>query len=129
MFCVQFRIALINLFNPPTVDSTNVKNIEEIDLPLITICPTNQTNKNMLEMYFPDSDDSFLSGYCGQYSPKEVLRIVFMEQFAAKTKDTFDEWITSLDYETGEDIYLRNKNLHSKVCWDRPRLYLTYMDL
>ena len=37
-----------NLINPPTVDSTYITELDNVDLPLITICPTNQTNTTAL---------------------------------------------------------------------------------
>ena len=49
MFCIQFEIAINNLTNPPTVDSTYITELEIIDLPLITVYPTNQTNITALE--------------------------------------------------------------------------------
>ncbi len=48
MFCFQLRIAVINLISPPTVDSTIEKDITEVDLPIITICPYDQTNLTRL---------------------------------------------------------------------------------
>ena len=42
MFCVQLRIATMNLMNPPLVDSTYERNLTVDELPLITICPVNQ---------------------------------------------------------------------------------------
>ena len=44
MFSIQFRKATFNLLNPPIIDSTYETNITVDDLPLITICPVNQTN-------------------------------------------------------------------------------------
>ena len=49
MFCIQFETAIKNLINPPKVDSTYITELENIDLPLITVCPTNQTNITALE--------------------------------------------------------------------------------
>ena len=48
MFCIQFETAIKNLINPPTVDSTYITELDNVDLPLITICPTNQTNATAL---------------------------------------------------------------------------------
>ena len=54
MFCIQFRIAIINLLDPPSVDTTEERSISEIDLPIVTICPTNQTNETRLkELGYP----------------------------------------------------------------------------
>ena len=49
MFCVQLRIAIINLIDPPTVVSNSEKNISDFTPPLITVCPTNQTNITRLQ--------------------------------------------------------------------------------
>ena len=49
MFCYQFKTAIENLISPNLVDSTSIKNVEEINFPLITICPTNQLNKAKLK--------------------------------------------------------------------------------
>ena len=49
MFCYQFKTAIENLISPNLVDSTSIKNIEEINLPIITICPRNQLNKAKLK--------------------------------------------------------------------------------
>ena len=49
MFCYQFHIATKNLMDPPTVDSTYERNITNDDIPLVTICPTNQFNVTRLQ--------------------------------------------------------------------------------
>ena len=43
MFSFQFYQAMLNLIAPPTLDSSFEKRITEIEPPIITICPTNQT--------------------------------------------------------------------------------------
>ena len=47
-FCVQFRIALLNLLDPPMVDSSYERDITVDDMPIITICPMNQTREEVL---------------------------------------------------------------------------------
>ena len=49
MFCHQMIIATNNLIDPPTVDSTYVRNITDDDMPLITVCPAKQINYTMLD--------------------------------------------------------------------------------
>ena len=49
MFCYQLKTATLKLMNPPTVLSQHERDATEDDMPLITICPTNQTNSAMLE--------------------------------------------------------------------------------
>ncbi len=46
-----------------------------------------------------------------------------------KTNNSFEKWIAGLDNDTGKDIYLENKHLAKRVCWDRPWLNMTYMDI
>ena len=47
-FSIQITIAFHNWMHPPTVDSTSERNLTEHDLPVITACPTNQTNYEKL---------------------------------------------------------------------------------
>ena len=51
MFCYQLIIATNNLIDPPTVDSTYEREIAQVDLPIITICPTRQTNDTRLSEF------------------------------------------------------------------------------
>ena len=51
MFCVQFRVAVEKLRIPPLIDITEEVTIDSADLPIITICPTNQYNLTALKMY------------------------------------------------------------------------------
>ncbi len=66
MFCYQLNTATINLMYPPRVDSTYERDITDDDIPLITVCRTNQTNFTRLEELEFYSYESFLSGdtYC-----------------------------------------------------------------
>ena len=51
MFCFQFNIAMNNILEPPVIDTTYYKSIGEVELPLITVCPTNQTNLAALKEF------------------------------------------------------------------------------
>ncbi len=62
MFIIQFKTAVINLANPPQVDSTIIKNIENIELPIITICPFEQENHTMLNFYGYEKRIDILKG-------------------------------------------------------------------
>lgn len=63
MFCYQLNTATLNLIDPPTVDSTYERNMTVDDMPLITICPTNQTNiTRMNELGYFDLLGSILEG-------------------------------------------------------------------
>ena len=61
-FCVQFRLALLNLLDPPMVDSSYERDITVDDMPIITICPLNQTNKEKLDYIYPMGTGSFIRG-------------------------------------------------------------------
>ena len=64
MFCFQCKTAVQSLVSPPTVDTTVKKNITDVDLPIITICPTNQTNLTRLhELGTAKSVKQLLQGY------------------------------------------------------------------
>ena len=57
MFCYQLNIATQNLLTPAMIDITYERNITADDMPLITICPTNQTNFTRLdELKYYDID-------------------------------------------------------------------------
>ena len=58
MFCIQFKTAIESLISPPEIDSSSIQSIEDVDLPIITVCPTNQTNLTALELF----------GYNGRYN-------------------------------------------------------------
>ena len=44
MFCYQLNIATLNLMDPPTVLSQYERDATYDDMPIITVCPTNQAN-------------------------------------------------------------------------------------
>ena len=52
MFGVQLRIAILNLIDPPMVDSSHERDLTADDMPVITICPYNQTNSAMEKALF-----------------------------------------------------------------------------
>ena len=62
MFCIQCETAITNLISPPTVDSTTIKNIEDVELPVITLCPVNQTNQTALDELNYSNEQDLLSG-------------------------------------------------------------------
>jgi hypothetical protein len=49
MFCYQTEVAVKKLIDPPVVDNTEVYNIKDIELPLITICATDQINQTKMD--------------------------------------------------------------------------------
>ena len=62
MFCIQCETAIENLISPPEVDSTTFKNIEDVELPVITLCPVNQTNQTALDELKYFNEANLLSG-------------------------------------------------------------------
>ena len=48
MFCHQLNTATINLIDPPTVLTEYERDVTDDDMPLLIICPTNQTNLSRL---------------------------------------------------------------------------------
>ncbi len=63
LFGIQLNTAIDNLFNPQTVDSTKEVDSKEVDLPLITLCPTNQINKVVLRKFGYYFEESMMMGY------------------------------------------------------------------
>ena len=67
MFIVQFRIAALNLVDPPMVDSSYERDLTADDMPVITICPSNQTNSAMVKalwrLKFDNEMEDFLQGF------------------------------------------------------------------
>ena len=57
MFCFQLKTATLNLMDPPTVLSQYERDATGNDMPLITVCPTNQINiTRMREQGYYDYD-------------------------------------------------------------------------
>ena len=52
IFCIQLKIAIESLISPPEIDSTTIKGIADfgVELPIITVCPINQTNSTALKL-------------------------------------------------------------------------------
>ena len=67
MFCIQCETAIKNLLDPPQIDSTLYRDITEVDLPLITVCPTDQNNFDALSNL----------GYLDQYG---LMKGVFQDK-------------------------------------------------
>lgn len=51
MFCIQFKISIDKLLIPPLVDVSEEISIDTIDMPIITVCPTNQINSTKFQEY------------------------------------------------------------------------------
>ena len=62
MFCYQLHTATVNLMDPPTVLSQHERHITDDDLPLITVCPTNQIDHTRLGKLGYWSYDYMLEG-------------------------------------------------------------------
>ena len=63
MFCYQAQIAIKKLMDPPVVDSTDMHDIENTKLPMITICAKNQWNRTALNNSGYQDVIEFLGGY------------------------------------------------------------------
>ncbi len=62
-FADQVMKAIEKIRNPPTVDSTIMKPIDDVDLPIVTICPTNQTNSELLDKFYGNKNpNAMLAG-------------------------------------------------------------------
>ncbi len=67
MFCIQLRIAIMNLIDPPLVDNTYEREITKDDMPLITICPNNQTNVAKLQEIGYELTDMMMVGEMSEH--------------------------------------------------------------
>ena len=106
MFCYQLNIATINLMDPPTVDSTNERSITDDDMPLITVCPTNQTNLTRLAElgYGYSYDDSYDWMFVGNAKCNETTRCVSWGGHLNLTFDELKEQVFDLDKVESIDI-------------------------
>ena len=62
MFCYQTQIAIKKWIYPPIVDSTDVYNIADAELPVITICAKNQFDQHSMRDFGYTSTTSLLGG-------------------------------------------------------------------
>ena len=62
MFCYQLSYAVSKLIDPPVVDVEEDLKINDFELPMITVCPTQQFNLSVLENYGYRSYDYFIKG-------------------------------------------------------------------
>ena len=85
MFCYQLNTATMLLMDPLRVDSTYERDITDDDIPLVTVCPINQTDIDRLfELEFL-SYNSFLAGYTYCNVTKQC------HSWGANVNLTFDE--------------------------------------
>ncbi len=77
MFCYQLQTATLQLMNPGLVDINHARNVTDDDMPLITVCPTNQINLTRVKKLGYFSHESLLWGstkcnettYCTSWGP------------------------------------------------------------
>ncbi len=69
MFVFQMNISLENLFNPPITVSEKRLQLNEIEPPMITICPLNQVDETKLKSYGFGSYQDFLMGNMEPMNP------------------------------------------------------------
>ena len=67
MFIWQVSVAVTNLMDPPVVDSTERLNIDDTDLPLITICPLDQWRDDKLQHREYLDEFSLFEGYVSTF--------------------------------------------------------------
>ena len=85
MFCYQLNTATMLLMDPLRIDSTYERDITDEDIPLVTVCPINQTDIDRLfELEFL-SYNSFLAGYTYCNVTKQC------HSWGANVNLTFDE--------------------------------------
>ena len=101
MFVYQFMKSLNNLLNPMIADTTVVISREDIPLPLITICPSNQINKTKIKDlgYDIDAWENLL------YGIKEINQS-FVITWGSDLNKSFDQLI--------DEVLDRNDNINEK---------------
>ena len=62
MFCLQFRISIEKLLIPPLIDVSEEVSIDTIDMPIITVCPTNRINLTKFQENGYNKNDLMLFG-------------------------------------------------------------------
>ena len=105
MFFYQAKIAVEKLIDPPVIDSTEILNIEDIQPPLITICPLNQWNETKLKKIGYYNKQDFLSG---TYDYDHIHGLI---SWAPKPNMTYEKQIRDLLKFTKEnpDIFFNKK--------------------
>ena len=89
MFCYQLNIATLNLMDPPTVLSQYERDATYDDMPLITVCPTNQANITRLwELGY--------SGYDWMLFGNAICNNIMCTSWGAHLGLTFDELKTQV---------------------------------
>ena len=113
MFCIQCRTAFLNLVDPPQVDNTYYKNIEDVELPIITICPTSQVNNNSLRFLGYKFERNILTGKTrtetswgrSNFITYEKLLNKVFNVTAAKDVKVFYQYLTIKEHEE-QIVYL-----------------------
>ena len=104
MFCYQLNIATNNLMDPPTVDSSYERLITDVDIPLVTICPSDQTYERLLRLGY-GTFDSFLLGltYCNKTTMCYAWGAQLNLTFDVLTRYVYDLDIVNAIQITGGD--------------------------
>ena len=101
MFCFQLNIAIQSLIFPQEVDSTSIidiKDINDIELPIITLCPTNQTNITALQELGYYDEQNLLMGYVGDKISWGGYHNLTHEELLQLTHE---KWFTKFDVVFG----------------------------
>lgn len=120
MFFYQAKIAVEKLIDPPVIDSTEILNIEDIQPPLITICPLNQWNERKLRKIGYHNKDYFLRG-TNDYEHGLI-------SWAPNPNMTYEQQIGDLLKFTEDnlDIFFRKKDGTSSTAINEKRFYPKY---
>ena len=114
MFCFQCEIALMKLIYPPVDDFTHVEKIENVDLPLVTVCPTEQsTNWKFLKFGY-GSNENLLSGHIGL---TEDLNITSWGGFHNLTYNELKSQIFDLKAVKSIRVYSGKEKAASKIVY------------
>ena len=120
MFFYQAKIAVEKMIDPPVIDSTVILNIEDIQPPLITICPLNQWNETKLRKIGYYNKNYFLSG---TYDYDHGLI-----SWAPKPNMTYEQQIGDLLKYTEDNpgVFFRKKDGTSSIAKYEKRFYPKY---
>ena len=102
--------------DPPIVDSTETLNIEDVDPPLITVCPLNQFNMTKMNEFGYNNLESVLIGY--SYKNKQI-------GWGAQYNLIFEEFIDKMLIVHRYSFFIRPMNKNMKPRYEE-RFYPKY---
>ena len=111
MFCFQFNIAMNNILEPPVIDTTYYKSIGEVELPLITVCPTNQTNLAALKEFGYKVELDLLAGLVLK-KQQEVTRPLMITSWGGFQNISFKDLLKQNFFD--KTAWIDNKEIVTK---------------